>query len=63
MSFHVVMGLLELYLGQRAQAQLGIVGVLLLFLVGVGIRARRFGLAVGAAAVFVVLMTRPDSQA
>ncbi|WP_328362105.1 hypothetical protein OG828_26930 [Streptomyces sp. NBC_00457] len=57
------MGLLELYLGQRAQAQLGIVGVLLLFLVGVGIRARRFGLAVGAAAVFVVLMTRPDSQA
>ncbi|MGW0754965.1 hypothetical protein ACWD1Y_00455 [Streptomyces sp. NPDC002814] len=58
LSFHMVMELLEVYLGQRAQAQLGVVGVLLLFLVGVGIRARRSGLAVGAAVVFVVLMTQ-----
>ncbi|MCT9077109.1 hypothetical protein [Streptomyces fulvoviolaceus] len=58
LMFQVLRGLVELVLGQQAQAQLGIVGVLVLLLVGIGIRARRGGLAVGAVVVFVVLMTQ-----
>jgi hypothetical protein len=54
----VLRGLLELSLGMQAQTKLGIVGVLLLFVVGVGIRARQAGLAVGAAVVFALLMTQ-----
>ncbi|MEU9055339.1 MULTISPECIES: hypothetical protein [unclassified Streptomyces] len=49
-------GLFELALGMQAQTKLGGVGVLLLLAVGVGIRARRAGLAVGAAMVFTLLM-------
>ncbi|MFE5919849.1 hypothetical protein ACQF36_32465 [Streptomyces sp. Marseille-Q5077] len=49
-------GLFELALGMHAQTKLGGVGVLLLLAVGVGIRARRVGLAVGAAMVFTLLM-------
>ncbi|WSQ10135.1 hypothetical protein OG604_21515 [Streptomyces sp. NBC_01231] len=56
--FHVLTGLFELSLGLTAQARLGYVGVLLLFLVGVGVRARRGGLAIGAAVVFALLMTQ-----
>lgn len=54
--FHMVMGLCELSLGLLAQSRLGLVGVVLLFLVGVGVRARRSGLAVGAAMAFTLLM-------
>ncbi|MEJ8669977.1 MULTISPECIES: hypothetical protein [unclassified Streptomyces] len=52
----VFRGLFELVLGMQAQTKLGGVGVLLLLAVGVGIRARRVGLAVGAAMVFTLLM-------
>jgi hypothetical protein len=45
-------------LGLWAQGELGAVGVVLLFLVGVGVRARRGGLAIGAAVVFALLMTQ-----
>ncbi|WP_432196973.1 hypothetical protein [Streptomyces sp. bgisy027] len=48
--------LLELFLGMEAQARLGAVGVVLLFAVGVGVRARQVGLAVGAAVMFTLLM-------
>ncbi|MFE9444911.1 hypothetical protein ACFYO2_39445 [Streptomyces sp. NPDC006602] len=56
--FHVLTGLCELSLGLLAQAKLGALGVVLLFLIGVGIRARRGGLAVGAVVVFTLLMTQ-----
>jgi hypothetical protein len=56
--FHMLTGLSELSLGLWAQARLGAVGVVLLFLIGVGVRARHGGLAVGAAVVFAFLMTQ-----
>ncbi|MGW0334571.1 hypothetical protein ACWD0J_22335 [Streptomyces sp. NPDC003011] len=56
--FPVLTGLGELALGLMAQARLGAVGVALLFLIGVGVRAHRGGLAVGAAVVFTLLMTQ-----
>jgi hypothetical protein len=56
--FHMLTGLGELSLGLWAQGELGAVGVVLLFLVGVGVRARRGGLAIGAAVVFALLMTQ-----
>lgn len=40
----------------QAQTKLGVVGVLLLLAVGVGVRALRVGLAVGAAVMFALLM-------
>ncbi|MFI7410428.1 hypothetical protein ACIBU0_17375 [Streptomyces sp. NPDC049627] len=52
----VTRGLLELVLGIQAQTKLGVVGVLLLLAMGVGMRARRAGLAVGAAVLFAWLM-------
>ncbi len=54
----VLVGVGELLLRQQVQDQLGILGVLLLLLIGIGVRARRGGLAVGAAVVFAVLMTQ-----
>ncbi|MFF3939248.1 hypothetical protein [Streptomyces phaeofaciens] len=51
-------GLLEIAAGMLAQAKLGTVGLVLLFGVGVGIRARHNGLAVGAAVVLMLLMTQ-----
>ncbi|WP_405645594.1 hypothetical protein [Streptomyces sp. NBC_00019] len=54
----ILRGVGELALGQQAQAQLGIVGVLVLLLIGIGLRAQRYGLAIGAALVFVALMTQ-----
>jgi hypothetical protein len=56
--FHMLAGLGELSLGLMAQARLGALGVVLLVLIGVGIRARRAGIAVGAAVVFALLMTQ-----
>ncbi|MCF4139060.1 hypothetical protein L1856_23315 [Streptomyces sp. Tue 6430] len=50
--------LLGLTAGALAQARLGALGVLLLFMAGVGVRARHNGLAVGAAVVLVVMMTQ-----
>ncbi|MFF7532581.1 hypothetical protein [Streptomyces bobili] len=50
--------LLGLTAAALAQARLGTLGVLLLFTVGVGIRARNNGLAVGAAVVLVMMMTQ-----
>ncbi len=38
------------------ETRLGVLGLLLLLLVGVGIRARREGLAVGAAVLLTALM-------
>ncbi|MGI5376423.1 hypothetical protein ACQEV2_19615 [Streptomyces sp. CA-251387] len=52
----ITRGLLELFLGMQAQTKLGVVGVLLLLAVGVGMRAQRAGLAVGAAVLFTLLM-------
>ncbi|MBK3634625.1 hypothetical protein ACFW91_31120 [Streptomyces asoensis] len=49
---------LALCAGMTAQSRLGAVGVMLLFTLAVGIRARHNGLAVGAAVVLVVLMTQ-----
>ncbi|MDT0405148.1 MULTISPECIES: hypothetical protein [Streptomyces] len=54
--FHMLMGLGELSLGLLAQTRLGPLGVALLFFLGVWIRARRDGPAVGAAVVLTVLM-------
>ncbi|MCZ4606789.1 hypothetical protein O3S80_24135 [Streptomyces sp. Lzd4kr] len=48
--------LFELFLGVQAHTRLGAVGVVLLLAVGVGVRARRVGLAVGAAVMFTLLM-------
>lgn len=48
--------LFELFLGVQAQTRLGAVGAVLLLAVGVGVRARRVGLAVGAAVMFTLLM-------
>ncbi|MDH6218520.1 hypothetical protein [Streptomyces pseudovenezuelae] len=51
-------GLAELFIGMLAQARLGVVGVVLLFLIGVGIRARHNGLVFWAAALFTLLMVQ-----
>ncbi|MFI7504276.1 hypothetical protein ACIBVL_38520 [Streptomyces sp. NPDC049687] len=51
-------GLLEMAAGMLAQAKLGTLGLVLLFGVGVGVRARHNGLAVGAAVVLMFLMTQ-----
>lgn len=51
-------GLLEVFIGLLAQTRLGLVGVALLFLIGVGIRARHSGVAVGAVVVLALLMTQ-----
>ncbi|MEU6380969.1 hypothetical protein [Streptomyces sp. NPDC046909] len=56
--FQVARGLGEFLLGQQTQAQLGVVGVLVLLLIGIGLRAKRYGLAAWAAVVFVALMTQ-----
>jgi hypothetical protein len=54
----VCWGLVQLVLGLQAQARLGVVGVLLLLLVGAGIRARHTKLAFAAAVLFALLMTQ-----
>ncbi|KND34214.1 hypothetical protein [Streptomyces acidiscabies] len=46
----------SLALGLLAQARLGPFGVFLLFLLGVGLRARHSGLAVASATLLTVLM-------
>ena len=51
-------GLVELFIGMLAQTRLGVVGVVLLFLIGVGIRARHIGLAFWAVAIFTLLMVQ-----
>ncbi|WP_371661539.1 hypothetical protein [Streptomyces sp. NBC_00280] len=56
--FQVVLALGEFLLSRLAQSRLGVLGLLLLAAVGVGIRARRTGLAVGAAVLFTLLMTQ-----
>ncbi|GHE99969.1 hypothetical protein GCM10014715_65190 [Streptomyces spiralis] len=48
----------EFLLPREAQARLGFAGPALLVAVTVGVRARRAGLAVGAAVVFTLLMTQ-----
>ncbi|MGW5196426.1 hypothetical protein [Streptomyces spiralis] len=48
----------EFFLTHEAQASLGFVGPALLVAVTVGVRARRAGLAVGAAVMFTLLMTQ-----
>lgn len=48
--------LFVLLLGRLAEARLGVVGVLLLFLIGVALRARRPGLATVTATLFALLM-------
>ncbi|MFG3089929.1 hypothetical protein ACGGAI_20120 [Streptomyces antibioticus] len=49
-------GLLEFTASALAQERLGTVGLVLLFGVGVGVRARHNGLAVTTAVLLVVLM-------
>jgi hypothetical protein len=56
--FQVLRAVCEFLVGQRTQAQLGTVGVLVLLLIGIGIRAQRPGVAAWAAVVFVALMTQ-----
>ncbi|MGA5326144.1 hypothetical protein ACPCJT_28490 [Streptomyces griseoincarnatus] len=46
----------EMLVSLLAERRLGVLGLLLLLLVGVGIRARREGLAVGAAVLLTALM-------
>ncbi|MEU0600115.1 hypothetical protein ABZ484_18010 [Streptomyces sp. NPDC006393] len=48
----------EFLLTREAQARLGLAGLALLVAVTVGVRARRAGLAVGAAVVFTLLMAQ-----
>lgn len=45
----ILRGLGELAVGRQVQARLGGVAVLLLLLIGVGLRTRRYGLAAWAA--------------
>lgn len=54
----ILQELLALALGMTAQARLGLLGVLLLAMVGVGVRAKHTGLAVGAALMFTALMVQ-----
>ncbi|MFG2264668.1 hypothetical protein [Streptomyces sp. NPDC048720] len=54
----IVRAVFELLLGVEAQTRLGIAGVLLLTTVAVCVRARRAGLAVGAAVLFTLLMAQ-----
>ncbi|MER5199447.1 hypothetical protein ACWD3J_18700 [Streptomyces sp. NPDC002755] len=49
---------LGLCAGLAAQSRLGAVGLILLFMLAVGVRARHSGLAVGAAVVLVLLMAQ-----
>ncbi|PWI09367.1 hypothetical protein DIZ27_16810 [Streptomyces sp. NWU339] len=56
--FQVLAGLGELVVGLLAESKLGAVGVGLLFMIGVWTRARRDGLAVGAAVVLALLMVQ-----
>lgn len=51
-------GLAEWSAASLVQSRLGVVGTVLLFGLGVGIRARHEGLAVGAAVVLVVLLSQ-----
>ena len=51
-------GLAQWALDMTAQRHLGAVGVLLLLVIGAGIRAGHNRLAVGAAIVFALLMTQ-----
>lgn len=48
--------LFVLFLGRLAEARIGEVGVLLLFLTGVALRARRTDLAAVTAVLFALLM-------
>ncbi|MFE7166877.1 hypothetical protein [Streptomyces sp. NPDC057616] len=54
----VCWGLAQLVVGLQAQARLGIVGVLLLVVIGAGVRARQVGLAIAGAVLFALLMTQ-----
>ncbi|GGQ63281.1 MULTISPECIES: hypothetical protein [Streptomyces] len=51
--------LLAFFAGLTVRARLGAVGVMLMFTVAVGVRARHDVLAVGAAVVLVLLLLRP----
>ena len=57
-ALSAIRDLLGLTAAALAQARLGTLGVLLLFMLGVGIRARHNGLAVGAAVVLMMMMTQ-----
>ncbi|MCP9997152.1 hypothetical protein ACIG5C_19410 [Streptomyces werraensis] len=46
----------KLLMSLLTETRLGVIGLLLLLLVGVGIRARREGLALGAAVLLTALM-------
>ncbi|MET7651774.1 hypothetical protein [Streptomyces sp. NPDC005486] len=50
--------LLAFFAGSTVRAKLGAVGMMLLFTVAVGVRARHDVLAVGAAVVLVLLLLR-----
>ncbi|MBZ9642541.1 hypothetical protein [Streptomyces sp. PSKA30] len=56
--YQTLRGLLGLGGGLFAQETVGAVGLGLLFLIGVGIRARHSGLAVGGAVALALLMTQ-----
>ncbi|MFD8741208.1 hypothetical protein ACFV06_40785 [Streptomyces sp. NPDC059618] len=51
--------LLAFFAGLTVRARLGAVGVMLMFTMAVGVRARHDVLAVGAAVVLVLLLLRP----
>ncbi|MEU5766621.1 hypothetical protein ABZ782_11930 [Streptomyces asoensis] len=51
--------LLAFFAGLTVRARLGAVGVMLMFTLAVGVRARHDVLAVGAAVVLVLLLIRP----
>jgi hypothetical protein len=51
-------GITQLTLGMLTQTRLGGLGVLLLLVIGAGIRARRAGLAAMAAVLFALLMVQ-----
>ncbi|MEU8577259.1 hypothetical protein [Streptomyces asoensis] len=51
--------LLAFFAGLTVRARLGAVGVMLMFTLAVGVRARHDVLALGAAVVLVLLLIRP----
>ncbi|WP_105974786.1 hypothetical protein [Streptomyces geranii] len=57
-AFQVLWALAKLLLGQLAQSRLGLLGLLLMWTVAMGVRARRTGPAVGAAVLLILLMTQ-----
>ncbi|WP_369234971.1 hypothetical protein AB5J56_24510 [Streptomyces sp. R21] len=57
-QLEMLMGVLEFFLGLQAQVKAGLLGVLSLTVACIALRARHTRTAVGAAVLFVILMSQ-----